>query len=71
MEQTLQFGEVLDAADKLTEDEQAALIDILRRRRVERERERLIAEVEEGEREFERGGCPPKTTDEIMRDILS
>ena len=38
MAQTLPFGEVLDAADRLTVDEQETLVAILRRRLAEQGR---------------------------------
>jgi hypothetical protein len=65
------FGEVLEAADKLTLEEQESLIDILHRRMIERRRVELAKEIEEARKEFEGGHCQPATPSEIMEEILS
>lgn len=65
------FGDVLDAADHLSPDEQETLIDILRRRKAERERQALAAAVEEARQQFQAGQCRPVTPDELMKEILS
>ena len=64
----LRFGEVLDAADQLSPDEQRELIAILNRRLAGRQR--LVEEVEEARKDFAEGRCVPATPDEIMREIL-
>ena len=45
--QSLPFGEILDAADRLTAAEQEALVAILRRRLAERGRKRIAADIAE------------------------
>ena len=65
------FSAVLDAADSLSPAEQETLIDILRHRIAENNRQRLIKEIEEARRDFAAGQCHPATVDEIMREILS
>lgn len=64
------FGEVLEAADRLSQDEQQELVTILNRRLAHAARLRLAAEVQEARVEFAAGGCSPKTADELMREIL-
>lgn len=71
MERPTTFSTVLDAADALSLEEQETLIDILRRRIAESNRQRLIAEVQETRRDFAQGQCEEATADEIMREILS
>jgi hypothetical protein len=71
MSQTLQFGEVLDAADHLSTDEKEELIAILHRRLAEQGRKRVLAEVQEARQEFTAGACRPATVDELMREITS
>jgi hypothetical protein len=66
----LQFGEVLEAADHLSHDEQQELIDILRRRLTQASRDRLVAEVNESRQEFTDGRCLPTTPSELMREIM-
>ena len=70
MTHLLPFGEVLEAADHLSQDEQEELIAILRRRLVQAARQRLAAEVQEARQEFAEGRCLPATPDELMREIL-
>ena len=70
MTQDLSFGEVLEAADHLTLDEQVELIAILHRRLAQAARQRLAAEVMEARQQFAEGRCVPATPDELMREIL-
>jgi hypothetical protein len=65
------FGDVLEAADQLTPDEQEQLVAILRRRLAERGRKRVAGEVEESRQEFSRGGCQAVTPDDLMTELLS
>ena len=70
MTHVLPFGEVLEAADQLSHDEQEELISILHRRLAQAARQRLVAEVQEARQEFAEGRCSPATPDELMREIL-
>lgn len=47
MESVLPFGEVLEAADKLSLEEQETLIEIIHRRVIERRREELAKEIQD------------------------
>jgi len=71
MEQTMPFGEVLEAINKLSLEEQETLMDILHRRMAERGRKALAVEIQEARREFAEGQCWPATADELMKEILS
>lgn len=71
MQQTLPFGEVVDAADKLSEDEQQALVDLLHRRLAEHRRKALVADIQQARQEFQEGRCQPATLDDLMKEILS
>ena len=70
MTQALPFGDVLEAADQLSLEDQQELITILNQRLIQAARQRLVAEVEEANREFASGLCPPCTPDDLMREIL-
>ena len=70
MNQVLPFGEVSDAADHLSQDEQDELIAILHRRLAQAARQRLTAEIQEARQEFAEGRCVPATPDELMREIM-
>lgn len=65
----LAFGEVLDAADRLSPEEQLELIDILNRRLSEAGRQRIVADVREARQEFSEGRCRPITPDELSREL--
>jgi hypothetical protein len=68
--QALPFGDVLEAADRLTPDEQHDLIAILNRRLAQAARQRVAADIQEARQEFAAGRRTPATADEIMREIL-
>jgi hypothetical protein len=70
MTQIMPFGEVLEAADQLSPEEQQALIAILHRRLAQAGRQQLGAEIQEARQEFAAGRCRPVTPDELMREIL-
>jgi len=70
MAHVLPFGEVLEAADHLSPDEQEELIDILHRRLAQAARQRLATEIQEARQEFSQGRCLAVTPDELMREIL-
>ena len=61
----------MEAVDQLSTEEQDTLVAIVRRRMAERDRERVAAEAEEAQREFEVGPGRPTTVDELMDEILS
>ena len=65
------FHVVVDAADRLTLEEQETLVAVLNRRLADRRRAELAADILEAQREFERGALRPTTPDEIMKEILS
>ena len=57
--------------DKRSQEEQEVRLDIVRRRLAERGRQRIIRDVEEGEREFAAGRLKPMSVEEIMDEIIS
>ena len=64
------FSEVLEAADRLSVDDQEALVAILHRRLALAGRRRITDDVKESRQEFSPGQCFPATPDELMREIL-
>lgn len=68
---TLRFDEILDAVEQLPPEAQEELIDIVRRRLSELERQRIIADIQEGREEYAAGKCKTVTVDELMREITS
>ena len=71
MQNTTAFVDLLDAADRLSLDEQETLVEILQRRMVEHRREELAKEIQEAEREYQAGRCRPVTPEELMGEVLS
>lgn len=65
------FGEILDAADKLSLEEQEALIDVLSRRAADRRRDQLGRDIRNARKEFKDGRTRPSTPDDILSEILS
>lgn len=71
MENTLPFGEILEASDKLPISDQESLRDILTKRIIERRRDELSQEIREAQDEYEAGQCKPVSPDELMSEILT
>ena len=65
------FSEILDAADRLSLDEQEALIDVLTRRAADRRREQLGRDIRNARKEFKEGWTRPSKPDDILSEILS
>ena len=66
MQNTTAFVELLDAADRLSSDEQETLVEILQRRMAEHRREELAKEIQDAEQEYQAGRCRPVTPEELM-----
>lgn len=71
MERTLSFGDVLEAVDRMSLEEQETLVDILNRRMVEERRAALARDIQEARQECQEGECRPVTPDELMGEIVS
>jgi hypothetical protein len=65
------FGEILEAADKLSLEEQEVLIDVLSRRAADRRRDLLGRDIRKARMEFREGQVRPATPDDILSEILS
>jgi hypothetical protein len=70
METPLSFGEILDAADKLSLDDQVELIRVLRHRVAEHRRDLLAEEIEQARREFKVGQCQPMPPADILKAVV-
>jgi len=69
MESVLAFGEVLEVV-KLSLEEQETLIEVVRKRIIERRREELAKDIQDAQKEFQAGLCRPVTPDGLMAEIL-
>jgi len=65
----MSFAELLDAADHLSLEEQADLVEILTRRISERRRDELAEEIREAREDFAAGNCHPTSSAEILKNI--
>jgi pyruvate/2-oxoglutarate dehydrogenase complex dihydrolipoamide dehydrogenase (E3) component len=70
MIETISFNEVVEAADRLTPDEQQELVDILRRRLAQEGRRRIASDIEASRREYAAGNCKVSSPADLMREIL-
>ena len=60
---------VLDEVMLLEPEQRDQLVAIVRSRQIEREREQLALDAEEGMAEFERGNVHPRTAKEIINEL--
>jgi hypothetical protein len=65
------FAEAVEAIEELSLDDQEALLELLKRRLLERRREALVQRVREAEQEYRDGKARSMTVDEFMREIES
>lgn len=71
MTKPMRFNDVLEAVEALSQDEQEALLTLLRRRLAERGRARVASDIRAAEQEFKDGQCRPRTPDEVIDEIMS
>ncbi len=71
MAKALLFGEVLEAIETLSLEDQETLQEILHRRLIERRREELVQDVQQAQQEFQAGQCRPVTPEDLMKEIVS
>jgi len=69
--QQITFDEVLEAIEHLPVDEQADLLEVVRRRLAERGRRQIIEDAKEAHAQFNDRTAKPASVDEIMREIES
>lgn len=63
------FQEALEVVESLPDYQQENLIEIIRKRRLERRREALLENIKEAQAEYERGECRTGTVADLMREI--
>jgi len=67
----VRFDELLEAVERLPDEAQAELVEVIGRRLAERGRQRIAAEVRLARQEFAEGKCSPATPGDVMREIES
>ncbi|MEL6437670.1 MAG: hypothetical protein AAFQ80_00240 [Cyanobacteria bacterium J06621_8] len=68
---SINFGEILEAAEQLSLEDREDLIRILQHRLREQKRTDLVKDVAEAQQEFAQDKCTPITPEELMNEILS
>ena len=63
------FDEVLEAVESLPEDQQEGLIDIVRRRQIERRRDALAVSIQEARQELARDDVRRGAVDELLSEL--
>jgi len=63
------FHEALEAVESLPDYQQEDLIELIRKRRLERRREALLEDIKEAQSEYERGECRAGTVEDLMKEI--
>ena len=71
MPNAVTFDEVLDAIEHLPVEQQADLVDVVRRRLAERGRQRIVTDAREARAEYAAGNTRAMSIDELMREIES
>ncbi len=71
MEHALRFGDVVEAADRLTLEEQEELVEIVRKRMIAKRRGELLLDIEDAEHEYRQGECGVMTADEAVDRLFS
>jgi hypothetical protein len=69
VQQTVTFQEALDIVESLPEYQQEDLINIIRRRQLERHRELLAERIKEARAEYARGEVTRGTVDDLMKEL--
>ena len=64
------FGDFLEAVEKLSLEDQEALVDILRKRTAARRRQEIVDEVQAARDEHTAGQTRVVTVEELMKDLL-
>lgn len=67
--QTVTFQEVLDIVGSLPEEDQEALIKIIRHRLIEYRREKLVQNINKAREEYARGEIRRGTVEDLMKEI--
>lgn len=71
MTQTASIDEAIEVFDRLTDDDRAQLLDLYIRRRIEAERARMQADMDEARRERAGGTTRAMSPEEIMSELRS
>ena len=63
------FQEALELVESLPAQQQDELIDIIRRRNIERRREEIVQDIKEARAEYARGECRQGSVEDLMKEL--
>ncbi len=63
------LNDILEEFDSLSLEEQETILEIEKKRIIERKREQLVRDVKEGEQEFKAKALKPESVEDIMKGI--
>lgn len=66
---TVTFREALELIESLSDEERLALVEIVKRRLVERRRDEIAESVREAREDYARGEVRKGTADDLLRDL--
>lgn len=69
MKTYLTFQEALETVESLTIDEQTMLIEIIQNRLREQQRQELLKNVTQSEKEYTQGNFRRESVDELMNEV--
>ncbi len=64
------FNQVLDLIEAMPDEEQMILFDLINRRRSERRRDEIVANIEAAAKEYEQGQVFRGSVDDVMAELL-
>jgi hypothetical protein len=70
MNGTLSFNGILELVEAMSDDEQMILVDLVNKRRIERRRDRIAANIAISTKEYEQGDVFRGTVDEVMTELM-
>ncbi len=68
-QKVISFQDAIEIVESLPEEQQENLIEILKRRLIERRRNRLLRNVKEAKAEYKRGEVKSGTVGDLIREL--
>ncbi|KJR40834.1 hypothetical protein MCHI_003263 [Candidatus Magnetoovum chiemensis] len=71
MGNSLSFNDILEAAERLSLDEQEVLLEIIYKRMFDKKRSAIAKDIEDAKEEFDKGLSKPISADDLIKEITS
>ena len=69
MQTTTQFETILESVERLPEDDQAVLVELVRQRLAERRRHEIAKNIAESREEYQSGKVQRGTVDDLLAEM--